>query len=174
MLRRSISPPSVLDRRVIRLWRTIAAINSAVVAVVLTGAAAVGFFSLYNASVWPWVVVMLLAWAAVVTGLVWLTFVWPRLRFHAWSYRVDDHVVELRNGVIFRKSVSIPVSRLQHVDLHRGPLERRGGLSSLELHTAGTQNASHTIPGLAVETAEQLRDRLIGSIDRGADERHSG
>ena len=71
-------------------------------------------------------------------GIFW----WPQRDYACWSYRINQRVVELRHGVIWHVAVSIPLSRLQHVDLHRGPLERRYGLASLELHTAGTSHAS--------------------------------
>jgi len=98
-------------------------------------------------------------------------FFWPRRSYLSWGYRVADEVIELRYGVVFRTSISIPMSRLQHVDLHRGPLLRRYGMASLELHTAGTRNASHTIPGLSLATAEEVRDGLIGVIHQGAKDR---
>jgi membrane protein YdbS with pleckstrin-like domain len=55
----------------------------------------------------------------------------------------------------------IPLTRLQHVDLSRGPLERRFGVASLEVFTAGTQSASHEIPHLQSETGFQLREDLV-------------
>jgi uncharacterized protein len=59
------------------------------------------------------------------------------------------------------------VTRLQHVDLRRGPVERQFGLATLVLHTAGTHAASITIPGLDADEAVRLRDRLaeIGGND---------
>jgi hypothetical protein len=95
---------------------------------------------------------------------------WPRWEHDRWSYRVGDKVVELRYGVVRHVAVSIPLSRLQHVDLHRGPLERRWGLASLEIHTAGTRDASHRISGLDVTVASTLRDQLIDAANRGAHE----
>ncbi len=92
---------------------------------------------------------------------------WPRWDYEHWSYRAGPKVFELRHGVIWKVAVSIPLSRLQHVDLHRGPLERRRGLASLQLHTAGTKEASQLIPGLDFRVAESLRDRLIDSANRG-------
>jgi hypothetical protein len=59
----------------------------------------------------------------------------------------------------------IPLSRVQHVDLERGPIERHFGLASLEIHTAGTQNATHKISGLAAETANQVREELIAEAN---------
>ena len=86
---------------------------------------------------------------------------YPRRAYHEWGYRIDDRVLELRHGVWFKVIELLPLSRLQHVDLHRGPLERWLGLASLILYTAGTHNASLTIPGLPAAQALLLRDRLV-------------
>ncbi|QDV65020.1 Bacterial membrane flanked domain protein [Crateriforma conspicua] len=90
----------------------------------------------------------------------------------SWSYRWTDDVFELGHGVIWRQSVSIPISRLQHVDIHRGPLERRAGLATLELHTAGTRHASHRLPGLEHADAIQLRDELLKRIRHQTERSH--
>jgi membrane protein YdbS with pleckstrin-like domain len=109
---------------------------------------------------------VLLVWFVLavmsIVNVVW----WARWEHDRWSYRVGSQVLELRHGVIWRVSVCIPLSRLQHVDLHRGPLERKFGLAALEIHTAGTRDASHRIPGLDVTTAGMLRDQLIDAAHR--------
>jgi len=53
--------------------------------------------------------------------------------------------------------VRVPMARIQHVDIRRGPLERRYGLATVVLFTAA---GAHAIPGLALEVADQLRDRI--------------
>jgi hypothetical protein len=97
---------------------------------------------------------------------LWLAW-YPRRAFGAWGYRLDHRVLELRSGVWFRVVRLLPLSRLQHVDLQRGPLERAFGLASLVLYTAGTQEASIAIPGLADAEAVRLRDTLV---DTGGDD----
>jgi membrane protein YdbS with pleckstrin-like domain len=63
--------------------------------------------------------------------------------------------------VIFHEEKAIPVSRLQHVDLTRGPIERAFGLATLVVHTAGTEAASFRLPGLTADRAGQLRDAIL-------------
>jgi membrane protein YdbS with pleckstrin-like domain len=59
----------------------------------------------------------------------------------------------------------IPLTRLQHVDLKRGPLDRRYDVASLEVHTAGTAQASHEIPCLSAEVGVALREQLIAAAE---------
>jgi membrane protein YdbS with pleckstrin-like domain len=92
---------------------------------------------------------------------VWLSVWYPAREWRATGWRLDDKVLVTRRGVWFRVISLLPLNRLQHVDLHRGPLERMYGLASLVLHTAGTHAASLTIPGLDAAEAAHLRDRLV-------------
>jgi membrane protein YdbS with pleckstrin-like domain len=81
--------------------------------------------------------------------------------YRAWGYRLDGKVLETRHGVLFRTMQLLPLARLQHVDLHNGPIERSLGLASLMLHTAGTHEATIVIPGLDTNEAVRLRDHLV-------------
>ena len=65
----------------------------------------------------------------------------------------------MRSG--WRSEISVPKSRVQHTDVSQGPLQRRFGLATLVLHTAGTQHAAVSLSGLSHEAALQIRDYLI-------------
>jgi membrane protein YdbS with pleckstrin-like domain len=59
----------------------------------------------------------------------------------------------------------VPASRVQHLDLKRGPLQRRYGLATLVIHTAGTRHSAVAVSGLDAADAERLRDRLAHQVD---------
>ena len=62
----------------------------------------------------------------------------------------------------------MPLARVQHTDVHQGPLMRRFGLAKLIVHTAGTENSAVELNGLSFATAQRLRDALVenrGDID---------
>ena len=54
---------------------------------------------------------------------------------------------------------------MQHIDLNRGPLDRRFGLATLKVYTAGTKLASVSVDGLPEARAAQLRDALVSHDD---------
>ncbi|GAA2606710.1 PH domain-containing protein [Streptomyces axinellae] len=65
----------------------------------------------------------------------------------------------ISRGVLWQETTVVPYGRMQLVEVTSGPLERRYGLATLQLHTAAaTTDAS--IPGLSPAEAERLRDRL--------------
>ena len=69
---------------------------------------------------------------------------------------------------MWRSVTHVPRSRVQHTDVSQGPLERRYGLGTLVVYTAGTDHARVSLPGLAWETALALRDEL--RLDRSDDD----
>ena len=145
-----------LDGRVVNLWRTTHAITAAVL-MLIASIIALSLGAGIPGS-WPWAVA---GWLALLAFCAWLVFWYPARAYAAWGYRIDEKVLETHRGIWFRVIQLLPLSRLQHVDLHRGPLERSFGLATLILHTAGTQHAILTIPGLAAEDAVRLRDQLV-------------
>ncbi len=86
---------------------------------------------------------------------------WPEMHHRRLRYRVDESGVRIRRGVLWRKVISIPTSRVQHTDVSQGPLQRRYELATLTVHTAGTQGASIALSGLEHGVARRLRDHLL-------------
>jgi membrane protein YdbS with pleckstrin-like domain len=157
-LPRSPTPFTALDRRVIQLWRISGLLGCTIVALPALVALIFASHALLGNAILafvPWSGVLLI-------GCLWSLW-YPARAYRAWGYRVEERVLEIRSGVWFRVVRFLPLSRLQHVDLHRGPLERAHGLASLTLHTAGTREASLGIPGLADADAEGLRDQLAAA-----------
>jgi uncharacterized protein len=151
-------PYTPLDERVIPYWRLSGAVGWIFPMLLLLGLAiGVGGAVLGQPRL------ALALWAGWGVGVIFWTWWYPPRAYAAWGYRRDGHVLELRSGVWFRVVRLLPLSRLQHVDLQRGPLERWFGLASLVLYTAGTQEAAIGIPGLPDAVAQSLRDELVAA-----------
>jgi len=80
-------------------------------------------------------------------------------RYRAWGYaeRADDLLV--RRGVLVRRLSVVPYGRMQFVDVTAGPVDRLFKLATVQLHTAAAATDAR-IPGLTVQEAHRLRDRL--------------
>jgi membrane protein YdbS with pleckstrin-like domain len=102
-------------------------------------------------------------WLAIPTlavVLAWLGGLWLiRRQVAAISYAELAEELVIRKGRLARSLVSVPYGRLQYIDVQSGPLARRLGMAEVELHTASPQTGG-SIPGLPVEEAEALRQRL--------------
>jgi membrane protein YdbS with pleckstrin-like domain len=149
-----------LDPRAIKLWKIeVLPFVGITSLVALIGGSVLWIFISAPA------LLILLAWTALASLFLVLTLWLPSRKYYSWSYRANDQMLELRYGIFWHTSVMIPLSRLQHVDMSRGPFERHLGLATLEVHTAGTRAASHKIPGMKMETALVLRDQLVSAAD---------
>ena len=116
-------------------------------------------------------------WVGLLLPFVWLTGVsllgvhshrWPVRAYRHSSYRVDPRGIEIRRGVYWRVVINVPRSRVQHTDVSQGPLERRYGLGTLVIYTAGTDHAQVQLPGLEHGVALALREQLLPAGDADA------
>jgi membrane protein YdbS with pleckstrin-like domain len=69
--------------------------------------------------------------------------------------------VLIRRGVWWRSEVFVPRARIQHTEINQGPLDRRWGMASVSIHTAGTRLEQIALPGVPRDVAQALRDVLL-------------
>jgi membrane protein YdbS with pleckstrin-like domain len=84
----------------------------------------------------------------------------PLRRYHARGYALGPDRLRVVRGLIFRSDTVVPFGRVQHIDVHQGPLERAYDLGTLVLHTAGNHNASVSLPGVAYADALAMRETI--------------
>ena len=112
----------------------------------------------------PWQIAIGLALTVGAGGfMAWLSHRWPEISYRHRSYRVDPQGIEIRRGVLWRHTIIVPKSRVQHTDVSQGPLQRRYALGTLVVYTAGTDHAKVGLPGLSHARAMRIRDHLLPS-----------
>ena len=82
----------------------------------------------------------------------------PRRIYRRLLYRLDDRLLQVVRGWLFHTDTVVPLVRVQHLDVVRGPFDKMFGTASLVVHTAGTHNSIVTLPGLAPGRATEIRD----------------
>ena len=145
-----------LDDRVVGLWRVERLIAWAFLVIPAVVGGIIFLLAKDQGEVWVYS-----GWCLLIVLCVWRALIHPARLYRTWGYRLDERVLEIRSGIWFKIVQLLPLNRLQHVDIQRGPLERAFGLSTLLLHTAGTQQATLVIPGLEQAEAIRLRDQLV-------------
>ena len=83
------------------------------------------------------------------------------LAFRYTRWQLDDDGLRVRRGRFWRSETLVPRARVQHLDIERGPIERRFGLATLVVHTAGTRLNALRQPGFDEDSAMRLRDALV-------------
>lgn len=137
-----------LSDRAVPYWRIQLALYAVPAAAVATAAAV-----LLDLSSALTTAVVAAAWVAAVAVVV----VVPPVRRGIWWYAIGEEEVDLREGLLVITRTVVPMVRVQHVDLHRGPISTRLGLAEIELHTAA---GSVTIPALDRDEAERIRQQV--------------
>ena len=148
-----------LDPRFIPLQQAIGWIVAAVIA---TGSM-LAAFAIWAANGFSLLVLALLLpiWLGLNVALAWMFHRWPEIEHRHTFYRVDEDGIEIRRGVYWRVVINVPRSRVQHTDVSQGPLERRFGLGTLVVYTAGTDHARVDLSGLDHATALRIRAHLL-------------
>lgn len=103
----------------------------------------------------PWWVVLAIVVVNTTTSL-W----WTALDFGRWRWRLTEELLEVRRGVIVRRTSLVPRSRIQNVTTTAGPLQGRFGVLTLTVHTAGTRTPNVAIQDIDAGHAEGIRRRL--------------
>jgi uncharacterized protein len=83
-----------------------------------------------------------------------------RAQYRHWRYSLDDDSLSLAHGVVWRATSDVPYHRIQQVDTSRGPIERKLGLTTVQVRSASATTDA-TIPGLTPEVADRLRELLL-------------
>ena len=150
-----------LDKSVLKLWY----IRASVGALALVGVVLAALVALI-ASEAPgnvMLAVMLIVGIPVLL-LLCLTLIMPVLRHKMYAWGYDEKRIVVKQGVIFRQRVVIPVCQIQ--DLHRtqGPIMMMLKLSGVTISTAGSNFVISTLT-----TAEA--DRLIDALEENLEAR---
>lgn len=86
---------------------------------------------------------------------LWLPLQLNRTRF---LLRRQDFLLE--SGVWWHQAVLIPLTRVQHVTVSQGPLQKQFGLATLKVFTAGGLHAEAALSDIEYERAQSLCQQL--------------
>ena len=153
-----------LDKRVLELWYIRAAIGSLALLGAFTSAAVI--LNLTGASRDVTLAVLLGVGVPVVLLLAFI-LIMPALRYKRYAWGYDEKRIVVKQGVIFRQRVVIPVCQIQ--DLHRtqGPLMMMLKLSGVTISTAGS---NFDISMLTTDEADRMIDELERNLETRIEE----
>lgn len=66
-----------------------------------------------------------------------------------------------KQGLWWKKQTALSFSRVQHIDISHGPLERKYAMATIKFFTAGGVASDLRIPGLPSAQAEFLRTEIL-------------
>jgi uncharacterized protein len=154
-----------LDPAYVRFQQVVGLIFSGFVAFALL----IGAVGVWLSGELPWWASAALApaWLLATVALGSFSVWWPSREYRCTAYRIDEEGIEIRTGVWWRAVMNVPRSRVQHIDVSQGPIERSYGLGRLVIYTAGTAHSRVELPGLNHARAFMIRNHLL---PRGSDD----
>lgn len=135
-----------IDPNAKKLWIINGIISSIVIMII---ACLIYHFAKQYVSYWPLVIGGVLS--------VFLTFIDPFIEYKQWSYRITEEKVEYNHGIYYKKKSIIPISRIQHLDISQGPIQKIFKLSTVKIYTAGLE---HEIEAISMDKAEEIVENL--------------
>ncbi|MBO5928639.1 MAG: PH domain-containing protein [Clostridia bacterium] len=147
-----------LDRLVLKLWYIRAAMWS--VLWIAVAALTVLILAASGATATVCTAVGLCVGLPVLFALL-LTWLLPYFRYRLFSWGYDEKTMVVRQGVIFRKRVVIPICQIQ--DLHRceGPIMTLLKLSDVTISTAGSNFTLSTLPTTEADTLIDALEKFL-------------
>lgn len=90
-------------------------------------------------------------------------FIEPFFEYKQWSYRINEEEIFFTEGIYFKKSVTIPIVRIQNINLSEGPINSYFNLATVKIGTAG---GSYDIPNIDKDEVEKIREFLSKKINK--------
>lgn len=91
--------------------------------------------------------------------------------FYNKKYALREKDIVYSSGWLWKQTTIAPFSRVQHVSIAQGPIERQFELSKLKIFTAGGRSSDMSIPGLNPETANRLKEFIVSkALDQQSEE----
>lgn len=164
--RLSPPPPSFADgaeRPLERAWiqaeKTAGLVATGSIA--LGAAIAIGVSAQLRLLPQPLLIAAAVAWIVLAPPLLWLALRWPHWEYPRTGYRILPDRIEAWRGLFWRRAWSVPCARVQFTDVSQGPLQRKHGIATLQIHTAGVASSEVAVPGLPHALALEIRDWLV-------------
>jgi len=110
------------------------------------------------------IILSMLLYAALFLACIGLQVYVILAGFKCKGFCIRQHDVLYRSGLIFKRQVSVPLSRIQHLEIKRGIFSRIFELASLQIFTAGSGAVDLKIPGLTLADAEKIKEHLSKAI----------
>ena len=110
-------------------------------------------------------------WIGLGLSLFILIISWfvAKLSYRFYKYELRKEGIYKETGILFKKYLSIPYSRVQNINIKRGLIDRMLNLSTLQIYTAGSSHpynqAEGHFPAFTKEKAEELRQRIMQKIN---------
>jgi putative membrane protein len=110
------------------------------------------------------------AWVNILLAVVYGLFAlpWAMLYYFRFRYQITPDHVTIQKGILQRQDRSIPIERVQNIEIQQNIFQRLLGITSVRVETAGSDATEGNLEYISVGRAHQLR-QVIRSYQRQKD-----
>ena len=94
--------------------------------------------------------------SVVVYGVLALPLI--ALRYYRFRYRITRKEIVIQSGVFNRQNRSIPIERIQNIEIEQSLLPRIFGTAKVKIETAGSSKTEGMLEFVGIETAHEIRE----------------
>ncbi len=120
----------------------------------------VGF--MFLAEIWL-IVALIFFWFLISIPVI----IWIPAAFKVIEYCIDDEGVKMKGGVIWKKQVTVPYSKITNVDITQGPVQRHFNIGTIHVQTAGAggqQGQKAELKMNGIRELEVVRDIIVKEV----------
>jgi len=147
-----------LDKRILVSWRIVRLISVFIIEAVI---AATMFFLSQRSFFEPYIFIAYMIIGIITAYMLMALYLFPSIEYRQWGYIISEDRVEIRHGIFFVKTTVIPIVRVQHITISQGPINRKLGISVVNIHTASGQFG---IEGISKEDASSIAEGLKSKL----------
>lgn len=147
-----------LDKRILVSWRIARLFAILIIGIVLATVTVI----LYRQAFFAPYIFYAYIFDVIILFLMLITiFLFPAIEYRQWGYIISDDRIEIKHGIFFIKNIVIPIVRVQHITIAQGPINRKLGISIINIHTASGQ---FIIEGISIEDASSIVEGLKSKL----------
>lgn len=100
-------------------------------------------------------------WLSGLSVFILLMILSAVFNYYFYQYRLQNDSVEIRSGVLAKKNINLPFSKIQNVKLEQPFYYRMTQFVCMELDTAGSSQQEAKIVALKTDMANQLKQQIL-------------
>ena len=129
-------------------------------------------------AIWPVLLVVLVRnknrsfgiWESLIIVIPAIVFIKSLLDFFYFRFYIEANDLIIKKGFLSKKTTTIPLNKIQGVNIEQTWMHRVLNVSKIRIDTAGSEKAEAVIDAIDVKRAEQLRTFLLQNYKVGINE----
>jgi len=95
------------------------------------------------------------------------------LQYYRFSYRLTEKQIVIQSGVFNRKNRSIPIERVQNVQIEQNLIARLASIAKVKIETAGSSTTEGVLEYVGLQEAHRIRQAVRSFQRTSAEQRRS-